>query len=102
MSIAHYGPSLLAFWKEASLSPKELIIKERKTAVHLRHRLYRLRKELQKEDPDFYRLAARVSLRIEPFTENGVTTYKLIAAHADEEFEKILGGFKEPEPPELD
>lgn len=105
MSVAQYGPKLLEFWRAASLQPMELTTPEHKLAIQLRHRLYKLRLEIKRdkepEMQDLFRLASRVTLRIEPIQLDGLQQWRIIAAHSDEQFDELLTRFTPADAPEL-
>lgn len=95
----------MAFWLKAIEEPISLSFPDKKTPTALRHRLYKMRKIMEKENPELYRTACRVTLVIRPLDPpRSGNHYELIAAHSDHQFDKILeaAGLSIPQAPELE
>lgn len=119
MATADYDPRFLQIWRDASISPRRITMADRHSAINLRHRLYRLRKDMEREAHPYYSAAAKVSISVvgkdkegkeHRFSSKGSfkvdeTDLKwfLLLDNADAVFEDSLtkSGYAVPEAPDL-
>lgn len=104
MKSTQFGANLHETWRRAATETVHIQCGKgeqgRKTAVALRHRLYQLRRCLEKENSPLAGPAARVSLHLRDI---GDSTWVVIASVADTKFDTILdsAGIKVPEAPDI-
>lgn len=104
MKVAQFGEDLIAAWKKAItgdlLVPCGTGEPGRKLAVHLRYRMYMLRKAMQKEAHPLAEPALRIKLKLT--TTNG--EHAIISAPADDEVASALraAGVSVPKAPDLE
>lgn len=104
MKSSQFGPALHEVWRRASTETIRINTGKgengRKQGVALRHRLYQLRRCLEKESNPIAVGASRVSLHLKDIGEEG---WVILASVADTKFDDLLAssGITVPEAPEI-
>jgi hypothetical protein len=97
-----YDPRLITAWEKGATEQIRIPLPKRSMATQLRQKLYRLRKELEKEQHPAYNSAKRAAVRIIEADSTG--TYYVIIEPADAAYDAALeaAGLSMPELPEID
>ena len=107
MKVTQFGAVMLQAWEQASLNQLRVDCGPgepgRKKAVHLRYRLYMLRKALFREEHPLYDriIRCKLSLVVEPGPPGSPPHHILIGSTADKDLEDLLeqSGVNLPPPP---
>jgi|SRR5581483_132642 len=97
---ASYDPRFLELWNKAAEEDVELPVPDREAGIALRHRLYRLRMAMQRENHRWYLNAAKCSIP-NPYQREG--QWYLRIQNSDKKYEDSLSkaGFGVPPPPPI-
>lgn len=97
---ASYNPGWLQAWQKAALEDVEIPVASREDGVALRHRLYRLRMAMHREQHPFYLQAAKCSIP-NPYIRDGI--WYLRITNSDRKYDQALAaaGFDVPPPPPI-
>lgn len=119
MPLSDYDPRYLELWRDGAIKPVRVPQKNRQAAVAMRHRLYRCRKEMEREKHPYSEAAGKVSISIIGVDSAGVDhkfstvarlpcpegqlRWQLLLDNADAVFDEALAeaGYDIPEAPEI-
>lgn len=119
MSLSDYDPRYLELWRDGAVKPVRVPQKNRQAAVAMRHRLYRCRKEMEKEKHPYSEQAGKVSISIVGTGPDGLDhrfstvarlphpeekmKWSLLLDNTDSVFDEALAeaGYEVPEAPEI-
>jgi hypothetical protein len=90
-NVTSYGPVMMEFWRRAAGEQFDVILPNKKTGTAMRHRLYQLRKDMQKEKHSLFPLIDKLVLRVinlEPHAEGGKWILRVSAQ--DVRYEELL------------
>lgn len=120
MSLSEYDPRYLTLWRDASIKPISVPLDTRMSAVTMRHRLYKCRKDMETEKHPYFEAASKVSISIIATDRSGQAhkfstiqrlpgpegsfKWSLLLDNTDKVFDDALAkvGYAVPEAPDLD